>query len=161
MKKHFFAVLLSFVIMVNLVTVGLADGTDTKVEDEIVEAYTSNPTSTRYLNLGGKVYTCTTTFAYTKVTNTYYKAGLYTNCAANTKRELSLQIKFDTSANGYVTKSGTMAFYHTGSTTEYVTSISEALDSLIYVYYTGSCKYSNTVSGVTTSTTGIVNYSYY
>lgn len=119
----------------------------------------SGLSSVRLLNVNGKVYTCVTAFAYTKVTNGYYKAGLYSRCSAETLRELDLQVNFDTKDSGRILKGGRIGFAFTGSTTEYFVSISEDLSSLKYDYYSGDCKYIYTPTGA--QATGFVNYSYY
>lgn len=115
--------------------------------------------SVRFLNVNGKIYTCVTTFAYTQVTDGYYKAGLSTRCSAETLRDLDLQVDFDTIDSGKILKAGRVGFAYTGSTTEYFVSVSENLSSLKYDFYSGDCTYTYTPTGA--AATGFVNYSYY
>lgn len=91
--------------------------------------------------VNGKYYSCSTSFCWTKSSNTLYYGGMKSTTAANTKREYSLTVKANTTANGYITYSGKGS--NTGTNTlsqSRLITVQQALDTPNYKSWAGSCK---------------------
>ena len=107
-------------------------------DDEIAAASTS-ATGSFYVN--GKRYTCSTNFIWSKSSDTLYYGGMYSNTAAETTRTYSLAVKANTTANGYVTYSGSGSTEGTGTLyLRKLVIVKQALDTPNYKSWSGSCK---------------------
>lgn len=94
------------------------------------------------ISVGGKLYTCRSTFTWTKSSDTLYYGGMQTNCKATTTRKNTLNVLANTAHNGYVTYTGTSTAKATGLCDhKKMVTVNQKLSGIGYKGFTGKSEY--------------------